>query len=141
MRQPPRAFELRTTFAHLGLGSVVLSLPGFNWSPEYMERYSAETELDGDEGRLVSLLAHTADWTTWERHPGGDELVVVVSGRLRIIQELANSGEEALNVLELAPGQAVINPRDLWHTADVLEAGDALYITPGIGTQHRLRAA
>jgi len=40
--------------------------------------------------------------------------------------------------IELHAGQAVINPRGVWHTADVHEPGSALFITPWRGTEHRL---
>jgi mannose-6-phosphate isomerase-like protein (cupin superfamily) len=128
-------FELSTTFVHLGLGGVALELPGFEWTQTYLESYQRETELDGEEGRLVTFSPHTTNWTSWERHPAGEELVVVFSGKVVVIQDL--NGVE--NRIELGPRQAVVNPRSVWHTADVLQPGDALYITPGLGTQHRPR--
>lgn len=135
MAEPPGAFDIASTFVHLGLGPVARALPDFSWSEEYLTRYEAETAPDGVEGRLVSFSAHEADWSSWERHPAGDELVIVVSGRLVVIQELA-SGE---NRVELGPRQGLVNPSGAWHTADVLEPGGALYITPGAGTAHRPR--
>ncbi|MGO9196335.1 MAG: cupin domain-containing protein [Acidimicrobiales bacterium] len=135
MSQPPRAFNVSTTFVHLGLGGVAIALPGFEWTQAYLEGYERETELDGEEGRLVSLLPHAANWSHWERHPAGEELVVVLSGRVVVIQD--RDGEE--NRVELASRQALVNPRSVWHTMDVLDAGEALYITPGVGTQHRPR--
>jgi hypothetical protein len=42
-------------------------------------------------------------------------------------------------VVELRPGEAVVNPRNVWHTATVHEPGDALFVTPGRGTEHRPR--
>ncbi|MGO9910150.1 MAG: cupin domain-containing protein [Acidimicrobiales bacterium] len=128
-------FELSTTFVHLGFGGVAVELPGFEWTQTYLEKYQRETELDGEEGRLVTFSPHTTDWTAWERHPAGEELVVVFSGKVVLIQDL--DGVE--NRVELSPRQAVVNPRNVWHTADVLIPGEALYITPGLGTQHRPR--
>jgi hypothetical protein len=75
------------------------------------------------------------DLAQWERHPAGDELVVQLDGRSILIQDLPD-GE---NRLELGPGQAVINPKGVWHTADVIEPGTALFVTPGVGTEHRER--
>ena len=71
----------------------------------------------------------------WERHPAGDEVVVQLGGRVVVIQDAAG-GEQRL---ELGPGEALINPKGVWHTADVLEPGDSLFITPGRGTEHRPR--
>jgi hypothetical protein len=39
----------------------------------------------------------------------------------------------------LTPGMAVINPRNVWHTADVHEPSQLLFITPGRGTENRPR--
>jgi quercetin dioxygenase-like cupin family protein len=136
MPQLPEVFDPTSTFVHLGLGAVALPLPGFEWSPDYLERYQRETDIDGAEGRLVSISPHGEDWTSWERHPAGDELVVVLSGRVVLAQEI----DGAERRLSLGPMQAVINPRDVWHTADVLEDGLTLFVTPGLGTQHRLRS-
>ncbi|HLI44715.1 MAG TPA: cupin [Acidimicrobiales bacterium] len=136
MPKRPTAFDVRSTFVHFGLGAVAVPLEGFSWEQEYLERYQRETELDGAEGRLLSVTPHTASWESWERHPAGDELVLVLSGLLTLVQEI----EGAEHRITLGPMQAVINPRDVWHTADVLEVGEALYLTPGLGTQKRLRA-
>jgi mannose-6-phosphate isomerase-like protein (cupin superfamily) len=131
----PARFDLSKTFVHLGLGATATELPDFAWTQEYLEGYEQTTAGDGDEGRLVTLSPQEHTWTTWERHPAGEELVVQLSGRVILIQDLPD-GE---NRLELGPGQAAINPKGVWHTADVLEAGDALFITPGRGTAHRAR--
>lgn len=128
-------FRLDETFAHLGLGGVARPLVDFSWEPEFLARYDRETASDGPDGRLVSVLAHSADWTGWERHPAGEELVVVLSGRVRIVYDPASGSDD----VELGPMEAVINPKGAWHTADVLEPGQALYITPGRGTEHRPR--
>ena len=83
----------------------------------------------------MTLGRQDVPWDSWERHPAGEEIVVLVSGRVDLIQEI--DGEE--RVVALTPGTAVINPRNVWHTANVHEPGDALFITPGRGTEHRPR--
>lgn len=131
----PEAFDLSTTFVHLGLGSVVRPLPDFAWTAEYLAAYEEETAGDAAEGRLVTLTPQSGTWTSWERHPAGDELVVQLEGRSILIQDLP----EGENRLELGPGQAAVNPRGVWHTADVLVPGKALFITAGRGTEHKPR--
>ena len=37
------------------------------------------------------------------------------------------------------PARRLINPRGVWHTADVHEPGEGLFVTPGLGTEHRPR--
>jgi quercetin dioxygenase-like cupin family protein len=76
-----------------------------------------------------------ASWTTWERHPAGEELVVVVSGRLTLIQEI----DGAERRIEMREGEAIVNPRNVWHTADIDEPCRTLFVTPGLGTEHRPR--
>jgi len=126
-------FDLSRTFVHLGLGSSATPLPDFTWTPGYLDDYEARFAADGEEGRLVCVSPQDATWDTWERHPAGDEVVVLLSGRIDVVQEL--DGTE--RVLELRPGDAIVNPRDVWHTTKVHEPGRALFITPGAGTEHR----
>jgi len=131
----PGTFDLRSTSAHLGLGSRVVPLPDFQWSQEYLERYALDTESDGDEGRLVVIGADHGTWTSWERHPAGEELVVKLSGAATLLQEIDGS----VRAVELSAGLAAVNPRGVWHTVDVHEPGESLFITPGRGTEHRPR--
>lgn len=129
------AIDLRSTFLHLGLGAKVIPQPpfsGIDWYQGYGERHGG----DGHEGRLVSLHTFDAPWDSWEMHPNGDELVVCLAGRITLHQELADGTKRTVH---LEPYHAVINPPGAWHTADVTAAATALFITSGIGTQHRPR--
>ena len=128
------AFDLSQTFVHLGLGVRAVPLPGFEWSAAYLERYDAATASDGDEGRLVCISEQRATWDSWERHPAGEEVVVLLSGRVDVVQDLGDQGE---HVVALRPGQAIVNPTNVWHTTRVHAPGQALFITPGRGTEHR----
>jgi mannose-6-phosphate isomerase-like protein (cupin superfamily) len=125
------AFNLSDVFVHLGADSTATPLPDFSWSPEYLAAYQERFARDGAEGRLVCVVPQEKTWDSWERHPSGEELVVLLSGRIDLVQEL--DGDE--HVVELRPGQAVINPAGVWHTARVHEPGIGLFITPGKGTE------
>jgi quercetin dioxygenase-like cupin family protein len=127
------SFDLSSTYVHLGLGATATPLPDFQWSQEYLEGYERRFAADGVEGRLVVISPQTSTWDVWERHPAGEEVVVLLSGRVDLVQEL--DGEEVTT--SLAPGQATINPTGVWHRSVVHEPGTALFITPGIGTEHR----
>ena len=120
---------------HLGLGATAVVQPEFSgdmtWYAEYGERH----DDDGKEGRLVALHAFTESWDMWEMHPNGDEVVLCTAGEVTLIQEI--DGKEVPQ--RLGPGQYVINPAGVWHTADVETAATALFITAGLGTQHRKR--
>lgn len=83
---------------------------------------------------LISGYEFSADWSTWERHPAGDEMVLLLSGRVTLTLE-AQSGE---TLVELAdPGSYAIVPRGIWHTARVPVPSRMLFITPGEGTEIR----
>jgi quercetin dioxygenase-like cupin family protein len=119
---------------HLGLGAQAMPQPEFtgpDWYAAYIERNAA----DGNEARLVQTFSFGANWTSWERHPAGDEAVICIAGEIALIQELPDGPR----TLTLRPGDYAINPRGVWHTADVAGAATALFITAGIGTEHRPR--
>lgn len=67
-----------------------------------------------------------------EVHPDGDEILYVISGRLRITGDSA-PGEP----LELGPGEACIVRQGEWHTVSVLEKTQLVHITPGPNGDHR----
>lgn len=66
-----------------------------------------------------------------EVHPDGDEILYVISGRLRV------SGDSAAHPLEMGPGAACIVKKGEWHKVDVLEKTQLLHITPGPNGEHR----
>lgn len=128
-------FLLHETPVHLGLGATVVREPSFSGGADWYQDYGARHATDGAEGRLVSLHSFAEPWGTWEMHPEGEELVVCLSGEITLHQELKG----ATRTLTLRPGESVINPRGIWHTADVSGAASALFITAGRGTQIRPR--
>lgn len=130
------AVDLTTTPVHLSLGSRAKPIEGFAWQPGVLEAYAAAVADDGAEGRMVMIFdSDRGSWTSWERHPAGDELVICLSGRMTVVREL-DGGEDPV---VLGPGEAMINPAGVWHTADVEEPGQFMTITPGLGTEHRTR--
>jgi mannose-6-phosphate isomerase-like protein (cupin superfamily) len=91
---------------------------------------------DGVEGRLVSAHRFTSNWDMWEMHPHGDEIVLCLSGAITVHQEHAEGSEATV---ALMAGQYVINPPGTWHTADIAGEATVLFITAGLGTEHRPR--
>ena len=120
--------------AHLGQGAKVLPQPEFT-GMDWYEGYAARTAVDGAEGRLVSFYTFTEDWTSWEMHPAGDEMVVCTAGSIALLQEMPDGRIESVR---LEAGDYAVNPAGTWHTADTTGA-TALFITAGLGTQHRPR--
>jgi len=129
------AFDLSRTFVHLGLegGPTATPLPDFTFTPECLADYAERFARDGRGGRLVSVLEQDRTWDSWERHPAGEEVVYLISGRVDLVQE--HEGTE--HVIQMHAGEATVNPTNTWHTARVHEPGWALFITPGAGTEIR----
>lgn len=128
-------FDLSTHPLHLGLGATAVQQPEFTGDMAWYMAYGARNGADGAEGRLVTIHSFDAPWTSWEMHPVGAEVVVCLAGRLVLHQEL----EDGVRTVELGPHQAVINPPGVWHTADADGPTTALFITAGMGTEHRQR--
>lgn len=128
-------FKLAQFPLHLGLGATAVRQPEFTGDMAWYQGYGSRNHGDGVEGRLVSMHEFGEPWTSWEMHPLGAEVVVCLSGRLTLSQEV----EGGLRRLELGPGDAAINPPGVWHTADTNEPTTALFITAGAGTEHRPR--
>jgi hypothetical protein len=120
---------------HLGLGGTASPVEDFAWSDESLAAYERATRADGADGRMVMMFEVPGTWTTWERHPIGAEVVIACTGTHRFVQEL-DDGER---VVEIGPGQALVNAPGVWHTADGGDGGWIVTITPGLGTEHRPR--
>src|ERR1017187_772796 len=129
------AFDLSKTYVHLGLGSTAVALPDFSWSRESILRYMRDLAQDRDEGRLVGVVPIHRPWTHWECHAGGDEVVLLLSGRCDIVQEIG----AGYRTIPMLPGQAVITPVGVSHTSDVHEPGETLFIAAGRLTRYRDR--
>jgi mannose-6-phosphate isomerase-like protein (cupin superfamily) len=127
-----QAFDLSRFPVHLGLGARVAALPEFTGEPSWYERYGEAFAADGAEGRLVAIHSFH---DSWEMHPQGEELVVYLSGRITLVQEIDEEGHAVV----LEADEAAINPAGVWHTADIEGEARALFVTAGMGTQIRPR--
>ena len=127
--------DIRVHPVHLGLGASVVPMPAFDGSSDWYARYGQQTAADGTEGRLVSMFTFDESWDMWEMHPQGHELVLCVQGTIVLHQE--RDGEPTTVTLEA--GQYAVNEPGTWHTADVVDTATAVFITAGIGTEHRPR--
>jgi mannose-6-phosphate isomerase-like protein (cupin superfamily) len=68
-----------------------------------------------------------------EMHPDADELLYLVSGRVRVLLELPDGDRET----QLVQDQALIVPRGVWHRIFIEEPGRLVHVTPGPGGEHR----
>jgi mannose-6-phosphate isomerase-like protein (cupin superfamily) len=89
--------------------------------------------IGSEKGRLLSALSMDADWTSWEMHPAGDEVLFMCDGKATFVLELS----DGLRNVALGAGRVLVIPKGVWHTAKVSEPARFLAITAGTGTQHR----
>lgn len=82
---------------------------------------------------LIAAHRFDRDWDSWEMHPQGDEVVVLLTGSATLLLRLEGGDQtEAL----ASPGDFTVVPKGTWHTARVNEPCSLLFITPGENTQH-----
>ena len=89
--------------------------------------------IDSENGRLLSALPMGGDWTNWEMHPAGDEILFMLEGKATFLLDLS----DGLREVALTAGRLLVIPKGVWHTARVSEPARLLAITAGQGTQHR----
>ncbi len=121
---------------HLGLGATAIIQPEFTGDMDWYMAYSERHSGDGSEGRLVAMHSFSESWDSWEMHPLGAEVVLCTDGQITLIQEHEDGRTESVTI---GAGDYAINPPGIWHTADVDGEATALFITPGMGTEHRPR--
>lgn len=127
----PGPHDLAHTYAHLRDGGGGEPLPA---GPEFWEKLSAGAYPQLEHGRLVCQVAFDRDWDMWERHPAGEELVLLLSGAVDFVLE-ESDGERIVPLR--GSGCYVLVPAGTWHTARVREPGKMMFVTPGRGTEHR----
>ena len=82
---------------------------------------------------LIAMHGFEQDWPSWECHPAGDEIVVLISGQCEFLLKT----DSAIQTLLLdTPGAYVVVPKGVWHTAKIATSASLLFITPGENTQH-----
>ncbi|MDX1379984.1 MAG: cupin domain-containing protein [Xanthomonadales bacterium] len=126
---PTDAQPLTDVFAVLRPDLGVEAVPV---TPDVYERL--DRDFDAFRGHvLVSAHRFSGDWPTWERHPAGDEVVVLTGGHATLLLQHADGVESC--PLE-QPGAWVRVPRNTWHTARIPASAEMLFITPGEGTEN-----
>lgn len=132
-------FDLSTSPIHLpsrvAPDAPAVPLPDFGFDGPSFEAYISEHCSDASPGRLVMIETSPTNWSAWECHPLGDELVIVLEGTGEFMQEI----DGAIVRRPISPGATFVNPAGVWHTADVTTPMRAIYVTPCPGTVHRPR--
>ncbi len=84
----------------------------------FWEELAAGKRSELNQGRLMSAFSFSESWSMWERHPAGDEWVMLLSGPATSCWR-NSARSEAWRLDE--PGSYVLVPRDVWHMARTAE--------------------
>jgi quercetin dioxygenase-like cupin family protein len=79
------------------------------------------------------FVGHYSGNTEWERHPGGDEIVMSIEGSTTVV--LLVNGEE--HRIDLSSGELVVVPQGSWHRFEGSTDLKVLSVTPQ-PTEHSL---
>lgn len=102
-------------------------------TPDLYENLDKQfASFEGHE--LIACHEFESDWPSWEIHPHGDEIVVLMEGNATFILDI-NGQHQAIH-LSLA-GEYVVVPKGVWHTAHIAEHARLLFITPGQDTLNK----
>ena len=127
-------FNLAQSPIHLGaVTSAVQHDFGFD-GPAFGAYVAAHCTQD-DGSRLVMIEESPTDWDSWECHESADELVIVLAGTGTFITQFPDGAMQT----PFKTGDTFINPKGIWHTANVESPLRAIYLTPCLGTQHKPR--
>lgn len=125
------AKSILSTFLHIGNDGSAADIAV---SDAFWQALAEGKHPELDQGRLMSAFTFSEPWPTWERHPAGEELVMLLSGSATLVLD-EPAGERAVELSE--PGAYVLVPRNVWHTARTSVPTTMLFLTPGAGTARR----
>lgn len=129
--------DLAKTPIHLSTlaGKGFELLADFHFDGPSFESYVEEKCTVEDPGCIVMIEESPESWGSWECHPKGDELVIVLEGKGTFFQEV----DGAPVAIRFQPGATIHNKQGVWHTADVEQPMRAIYITTCPETDHKPR--
>lgn len=67
-----------------------------------------------------------------EMHPDGDEILYLISGRVRIVFP-----DDPVDDIDVSPGDGLVVPKGMWHRVDIIEPSQIVYVTPGPNNEFR----
>jgi mannose-6-phosphate isomerase-like protein (cupin superfamily) len=121
------SYALETTYLSLDGEGVVAQHEG---GEAFWRRIGQNPDV---KGTLVTVGTGASDWPQWEMHPQGDEILVLLEGRLKMILDQDGIQRQ----VEMTPGSTLVVPKGAWHRAVDQEEVRMLFVTYGPGTMHR----
>lgn len=131
MARQGRPDDIQQTYLHVQDGGTTVPLPV---SETFWQELGSGAWPQLEQGRLMSAYTFSEPWAVWERHPAGEELVMLLAGAATLVlQEPQGEREVRLETV----GAYVLVPTGVWHTARTTVATTMLFLTPGAGTEHK----
>lgn len=122
--------QILDTYLHVRDGGAIVAQP----VSESFWTDLAQGKLPAlDQGRLMTAFTFSQPWSSWERHPAGEELVMLLSGTATVLLDQG----DVRTVQLTEPGEYVLVPPNTWHTVRTEVTTTMLFLTPGAGTEHR----
>jgi mannose-6-phosphate isomerase-like protein (cupin superfamily) len=131
MARQGRPEDIQQTYLHVQDGGTTLPMPV---SETFWQELGSGAYPQLEQGRLMSAYTFSEPWAVWERHPAGEELVMLLSGAATLVLEEAHGERE---VMLDTVGAYVLVPAGVWHTARTTVPATMLFLTPGAGTEHK----
>lgn len=128
-----KALNLRSTHLRLRPDSAIEKLPV---DDSFWPRLINGEMGDFHHEYLVVSNSFDSDWPSWEKHPNGDEIVCLLTGRVVLTLEM-EGGNRQVELKEM--GDYAFVPKGTWHTASTQGPAVMLFITAGEGTEIRPR--
>ncbi len=94
------------------------------------ERADPQIPVDGAVFGVATMTENSPH--AGERHPDGDEVLYLISGRIRVVFT-----DDPVPDIDVAPGDGLLVPKGLWHRVDILEPSQIVYLTPGPNNEYR----
>jgi mannose-6-phosphate isomerase-like protein (cupin superfamily) len=94
------------------------------------ERADPQVPVDGAIFGVATMTENSPHGG--ERHPDGDEVLYLISGRIRVVFT-----DDPVADIEVMPGDGLLVPKGMWHRVDILEPSQIVYLTPGPNNEHR----
>ena len=122
---------IESTYVHLGEAGAAKAIPV---TDSFWPDLTGGRMPQLEQGRLVTQFSFEGDWDSWEMHPEGEEVVLLLSGSVDFILD-QDGAQRAVELRE--PGAFAIVPRGAWHRARAHAPTSMLFITAGRGTRKR----
>jgi mannose-6-phosphate isomerase-like protein (cupin superfamily) len=121
--------DLKRTYLHF---TRAHDIETYDVGPTFWDDLTSQRlRLSGRMAGCVHLTPGSLDH--WERHPDGDEFLLLLSGAVTLVLEEPFGRRD----VPLKAGEAFVVPKGIWHTFQIAQAGDLVFATAGEGSEHR----